>query len=150
MTATSTGRLTRAAVATAAPAPAPARRGPARRETPLRVAPKPGRRSLLSLLGTTALGLLFLAVLGIVVFQTLLVQTQSRLDELNGRIEAQEQLADQHRLQLAELEAPGRIVDEATQRLGMVEPSEVLYLRHEPADDEAARLAPEEPHAGVQ
>lgn len=148
---TATGRLTRAAVATAAPSPAPApeRRAPARRESPLRVAPKPGRRSLLSLLGTTALGLLFLAVLGIVVFQTLLVQTQSRLDELNGQIETQEHLADQHRLQLAELEAPGRIVDEATQRLGMVEPSEVLYLRHEPADDEAARLAPEEP-AGVQ
>lgn len=133
----SVGPSSHATATAPAPAPRPKEQAPARRPG-LRIAAVPGRRSLWRIFGTATLVLLFAAVLGVVVFQTLLVQTQSRLDELDAQMAVQEQLADQHRLELAELEAPGRIVQVATERLGMVPPSEVLYLPHEPGDDAAA------------
>lgn len=131
------------ALSGAAPAVAPARRsrpgGPR-----LRVAATATGRSAVSVVGTVALGLLFLSVLGVVVFQALLVQTQSHLDELERQVRVEEERADDLRLRLAELRSPERIVAEAQARLGMVAPDEVLYLQSDPGDDAAAQLDPSE------
>jgi hypothetical protein len=74
-------------------------------------------------------------VLAISVSQALQVQTQDRLDELQGQIVVQQQLAEAQRLELAELQSPVRIVDTATDRLGMLPPDEIVYLRSDPDDD---------------
>lgn len=86
------------------------------------------------------MGLLFACVLGIAVFQALLVQTQSRIDDISDAAVAEEMRAERLRVELAALESPSRIVTEAQERLGMVPPDEVLYLQHEPD-------APSEPEA---
>lgn len=121
---------------------------PARRSRPgmprLRVAAASSGRSAASVIGTVALGLLFLSVLGVVVFQALLVQTQSHLDDLEEQVRVEEARADDLRLRLAELQSPARIVAEARERLGMIPPDEVLYLQNDPADDAAATLDPAE------
>lgn len=114
---------------------------PRRRDRPgaprLRVAAvRPARRSLLSTAGPVLLGLLFVAVLGVVVFQALLVQTQSRLDDLDDRIAAEQQRADDLRVELAARQSPERIVAEAHD-LGFVAPEEILYLQHDLEHDRA-------------
>ncbi|MCX7620959.1 MAG: hypothetical protein N2037_08980 [Acidimicrobiales bacterium] len=87
-------------------------------------------------------GLLFLAVLGVVVFQALLVQSQNRLDALNKRIGQEEAAAKALRLQIADAEAPSRIATAAKTRLGMVAPDEVIYLQRGPDDDQRAAYDP--------
>lgn len=130
----------RATQATAVPAPRPAARPGRPRLRLAEVAAE--RRSAAGVLGKVLLGLLFVAVFGVVVLQALLVQTQSRLDDLDGRIAAEHERADDLRLQLAELRSPARIVGEARDRLGMIQPEEVIYLQNDPEDDAAARLEP--------
>lgn len=95
--------------------------------------------SQLGRIGTLAAAALFLSVFGVVIFQTLLVQGQARLDNLNAKAAVeQERSRDLHR-QVADLEAPARIVDAARNRLGMVPPGSVGYLS--PSADDAARSA---------
>jgi cell division protein FtsL len=85
---------------------------------------------------TGSLIVLFVAVLLASASQALLVQSQDRLDDVQGEIYRQQAIAEQQRLQLAELQSPSRIVAVATERLGMVAPDEVVYL-HNGADDDA-------------
>jgi cell division protein FtsL len=75
-----------------------------------------------------ALSILFLVLFGLAVFHTVLIGAQGRLDELDAQIEAQQDRQLRLRLQLAELESPERIVDAATDDLGMVPPGEVVWL----------------------
>lgn len=82
------------------------------------------------------------AVLVVTASQALLVQGQDRLDELQGRISEEQRVAELQQLQLAELQAPGRIVSAATDRLGMVPPTDVVHLRSDPGDDEVIGVAP--------
>jgi cell division protein FtsL len=110
-------------------------------------AARPAGRSTISVAGPVLLGLLFVAVLGVVVFQTLLVQSQSRLDDLDVRIAAEQQRADDLRVELAALQSPERIAAEARARLGMVSPEEVLYIQHDP-DHDRAGTAPDGAGAG--
>ena len=91
------------------------RRGPAP-DRPLRLA-----------LWTTAV-LTGGTIFGAAAFHVLLVQSQFRLDRLNGQASEQQQRYEHLRLEVARLSAPGRIVDTAQQRLGMVAPPEVSYL----------------------
>lgn len=74
-------------------------------------------------------------VVGISTSQALLVQSQARLDSVTAEIARQETIAEQQRLELAELQSPERIVAAATERLGMVAPGEVVFLRHDANDD---------------
>lgn len=101
-------------------------------------------RSLAGVAGTVLFGLLLVAVLGVVVFQALLVQTQSRLDGLERDLVAEQRRADDLRLTVAELQSPERIAQAAEERLGMIEPGEVLYLQHDADDDARAVLTPDE------
>jgi cell division protein FtsL len=94
-------------------------------------------------IGTLTVLVLFASVFGVVVFQTLLVQGQARLDTLNKRT-AEEQIRSRElNRELADLGAPGRIVNVARDRLGMVAPTDVVYLQSSPEDDaKAAWTAP--------
>lgn len=120
--------MARTAAALAAPqrAPRPAPRRDAPRRPDLRVVPRPRRR--IRALGALVVVLVFGAAFALVVFQTILVQNQQRLDQLEERIDEETDRYQRNRLQIAELESPDHIVAEATQRLGMVPPPGVTYL----------------------
>jgi len=133
MTAVRTAQRTASRGQAAAPARAPGSQPSSARRLTVAQAPLPrfGNRLLLVAVGV----LLFVAVLAISISQALQVQTQDRLDELQGQIVVQQQLAEAQRLELAELQSPVRIVEAATERLGMVPPDEIVYLRSDPEDD---------------
>ena len=149
--------------ATTRPAPAPAAAAVARgavvperlieappRPRHLEVVP-PGARSPRAqrrrarLLASAAVAVVVAAVFGLVAFHVVLTQGQLQLDQLQGRATNAQATYDRLRLQVAELEAPERVVAEAQQRLGMVPPPGVTYLSPSgaavtpaPTDDEAA------------
>lgn len=64
----------------------------------------------------------------VVACQVTLVQGQERLDDLDARIAESADRYDQLRLDVAQLEAPERIVEAATTDLGMVSPPAITYL----------------------
>jgi cell division protein FtsL len=65
--------------------------------------------------------------IALVVCQVLLVQGQQRLDHLDTDMATADQHYDELRLQVAQLSAPDRIVDAATD-LGMAPPDTITYL----------------------
>ena len=118
----------------AAPAPAP-QRAPVRRRPPLEVVrPQPPRRSRIGVIGVIGTVVLFGVLFALVLFQTVMVQNQSRLDHLDTNIRDEQGRYQQLRLQVAQLESPARVVSEATQRLGMVPPPGTSYLTPSAAD----------------
>ncbi|MGZ4694954.1 MAG: septum formation initiator family protein, partial [Acidimicrobiales bacterium] len=79
-------------------------------------------------IGTLTAVALFVSVFGVVIFQTLIVQGQARLDNLNARAASEQERSRELHQQVADLEAPARIVEAARNRLGMVPPGSVVYL----------------------
>jgi cell division protein FtsL len=80
-------------------------------------------------LAFVATGLLLVASLfGVVICHAMLVTGQGRLDALEREVVEEQTRYQALRLEVAELEAPGRIVAEAQGRLGMVDPPEITYL----------------------
>lgn len=131
MTATATRTATRStAHATSRPAVRPdvAPKTPAR--PPLRVvdgreATRRRRRRGVAWMG---LGLLATGLLAVVTSHVILSQQHYELEQLERRAAISQRQYDQLRLDVARLEAPERIVEVATGRLGMVTPDEVTYL----------------------
>jgi cell division protein FtsL len=112
----------------AAPQP---RRTPATRERrpQLRVVDEPAARRLsLGVITTLVVGAVFAVLFGLVVFHTLLLQNQQRLDHLDAEVSDAKANYQSLRLQVAQLEAPQRIIDVATHKLGMVPPDGTTYL----------------------
>lgn len=101
----------------------------------------PSRRSFAGLVGTVSVALLFVCIFGVVVFQVLLVQTQSHLDDLGGSFATQEARADALDLEMANLESPERIVA-AAEGLGMITPNKIVHLESGLDDDALATLDP--------
>jgi cell division protein FtsL len=100
------------------------------------------RRSVAGIAGTVLASVLFASVFSVVTCQVLLIQAQSRLDDLDARIDAQV-TEDKHlRHEIATLQSPERIVNEATDRLGMVTTADadIGYLQPQPSDEERAAL----------
>jgi cell division protein FtsL len=128
----------------AAPArrPAPGVRPAAQPKRPqLKVVDAPGRR--LGAIGVLGAALLFGLLFGLVIFHTVLVQNQQHLDKLQVQIRDAQAQYQAQRLQVAQLESPARIVDEATARLGMVTPPGTTYLAPSPsAAAEVGGVAP--------
>jgi hypothetical protein len=125
---TSTVLATRAAVAPA-PEREPRRADPNERgERPaLRVVPStPARRSVGPVVFLAGLAL-FGSLFGLAVFHAMLVQSQSSLDELDAEITTARAHREELRLDIAELEAPERILAEARDR-GMVPAEDVVVL----------------------
>lgn len=123
--------------ATRAPSARPARSraldAPATRPAPLRVVGPPdvaarkARRVnnvVVAVLGVLAFAGLFC----IVGLRVLLAQGQAPVDALEARVATAQAEHQRLRLELAELESPGRIVGEAQRRLGMAPPPVVVYL----------------------
>ncbi len=75
-----------------------------------------------------ALVVVFGSLLGIVVVQTFIVQNRVQLDAVNAELNIEREKNQQLRLEVIELEAPKRILDTATTRLGMVRPEQRAYL----------------------
>jgi cell division protein FtsL len=143
-----------AAVAVAAPAPRPARPAapPAARPRHLRVV-APSERLRHRLTPATAV-LATLAVFGVLlavaVAQTVLVQGQGRLDQLDAQLTVEQARYQELRLEVAQLESPERVVA-AAQAQGMVTPDDLVYLQPEATDHEATAGAgqPDPVVAGV-
>lgn len=91
--------------------------------------------------GGVLAGVLLFAVAA---FHAVLVSGQVRLDDLEAQVADAQARHASARLDVAELEAPERIVDEATSRLGMVTPPGVTYLA-----PSGAVAAPSEPAPGA-
>jgi len=128
------------ALAAALPDRAP-NRGDDRPE--LRVVAPAARRRRTWQVGTVAGGLLFLAMFAIVGAQTLIVQQQRHIDDVNGRIAAAEQDAEELKIDLAELQSPERIIGEAKDKLGMLPAPSPVYLQPRADDDARAAEVPE-------
>jgi len=118
------------------------RPGPADERPELDVvrAASPRRRSWQ--VGTLAGAVLFLALFAIAGAQALIVQRQQHLDAVDARIEAAEQEAEQLRDDIAELQSPERIKEEAIERLGMVQAPPPVYLQPTEGDDARAAELP--------
>jgi cell division protein FtsL len=125
---------TRRAVAVPQPRRAPATR---ERRPQLRVVEEPARRSLsLGVITVLVVGGVFALLFGLVVFHTMLLQNQQRLDRITKQVSEEQARYQSSRLKVAQLESPQRIIDEATHRLGMVPPDGTTYLT--PAADAVA------------
>ena len=115
------------------------RRMPATRERrpQLRVVDEPQPRRLnLGVVTALVVAAVFAVLFGLVVFHTLLLQNQQRLDHLDAQVSDAQAKYQSLRLQVAQLEAPQRIIDVATHKLGMVPPDGTTYLT--PAADTGA------------
>ncbi len=135
MTAASTARAPRRVV------PAPDPRHPDVAPDLRVVTPRRQRRSWQ--VGTLAAVVVFVALFAVAGFQTLIVSSQKRLDEIDRGIVAATAEAQQLENQLAELKSPQRITEEAVQRLGMLSPPGVAYLIPGPDDDVRAGEVPD-------
>jgi cell division protein FtsL len=128
----------------AAPAPARARRAPiTKKAAPARVPPADRRhlqvvtdarlvaqrrrrrlRGLVILTGVVMAASLF----SLAAFHAMLAKAQADLDKVEEQVSDAQARYETLRLDVAELEAPDRIVREAQERLGMVPPPGVTYL----------------------
>src|SRR5207247_6346194 len=105
------------------------------RRPQLRVVEQPtARRISLGVVTVLVVGAIFAILFGLVVFHTLLLQNQQRLDRLDAQVSDEQARYQTLRLQVAQLESPQRIIDVATQKLGMVPPDGTTYLTPAPGD----------------
>ena len=125
------------------PRPVPIRRPPLRLVDDSRVvrAARQRRRRRLLAVAAVSAGLAFVALAAA---HAHLVTNQDHIDELRRQVEEAQVRHQELRLQVASLEAPSRIVEVATERLGMVPAETVTPL---PA---AHPTAPAVPAAAVQ
>jgi cell division protein FtsL len=107
------------------------RRTPATRERrpQLRVVHEPAPRQIsLAVITVLVVGGIFAMLFGLVVVHTMLLQNQQRLDKLDQQVSDAQGEYQARRLEVAQLEAPQRIIDVATHKLGMVPPDGTTYL----------------------
>jgi hypothetical protein len=90
-----------------------------------RAARRANRRRLAFSLGIAGAAAVCLAL---VALHVLIAENQFRLDQLHDRATADQVAYEKLRLQVAQLEAPARIVSEAEGKFGMVQPGSVTYL----------------------
>lgn len=115
------------------------RRGAGARARHLRVV-GPVRRTLgLSpRAGVVLTVLAFVALFAVAVCHALLIESQAALDELDEAVAAEQARYEELRLEVAQLESPDRIKAEATERLGMVPPEDIVWLTPDEAAPEGA------------
>ncbi len=92
-------------------------------------------------------GIVIVALFTLAAMHALLIGGQLRLDQSERAVASETEEIRALRLRVAELESPGRVLDVARDRLGMVEPSEVGYLLPgtiDTGDEEPVRVAPAE------
>jgi len=130
-----------------------------RRSTALRApqeSTREGLRSRLRLVDRTAperrrIGLIAgVAVVVVFLFaiaaaQTLIISEQAHIDRVNNRIAEAETLAEQLRVELAQLQSPQNITTAATTKLGMIPSPTPVYLQPKLTDDARAGEMPPAP-----
>ena len=87
-----------------------------------------GRRARARVLAFLVPVVVAVALFGLVASHVALTQGQFELQRLRGRARSEQARYERLRLQVAELESPGRVVAAAQERLGMVPPPGVTYL----------------------
>lgn len=120
------------AVGVAPPLVAPRPRPELRVVDPDELSPAARRRRARVLAGAVAV-VVVASLFGVTVFHTVLVADQGDIDALHGRVAEQQARYERLRLEVAQLESPERIVQEARERLGMVPAAGVVYLTPSPA-----------------
>jgi cell division protein FtsL len=123
-----------------------------RRDRHLRVVP-PNRRAgsglrLSPRAGVILTVLLFAALFAVAVSHALLIEGQAKVDDLDQQVAAEQARYEELRREVAELEAPQRILGEATGRLGMVPAGDPVWLSPDepaPAGDLPDDPPPESP-----
>lgn len=125
----------------AEPASRPGRRPEPGRRPPLRIVPPPEsrarrlarRRARITTFVLVALtfGVMFVSVS----LRIMQAQDQVNIDSLESAVNQAQTDNQRLRLEVARLESPQRIVDEARARLGMVPPATVTYLAAVPTPD---------------
>lgn len=132
-----------AVILTAEPAPRP-RRSPGRH---LRPVEKPTKKRSPAVPAIVGSGIVLVALFALAAMHALLIGGQLQLDDLRREQASESEEVRRLRLEVAELEAPDRVLEVARDRLGMVDPGEVGYLLPVgvPGGDEApVRVAPAE------
>jgi cell division protein FtsL len=117
----------RVAAGVAAPKRAPAREVERDERPDLQVVPAGRSRIGVGLVVGLAVVALFASLLGLAVFHTMLVESQSELDALDAEIQAAEDRTEDLRVEITEAEAPEHILEEAN-RMGMVPAGDVVVL----------------------
>ncbi|WP_436795646.1 FtsB family cell division protein [Actinospongicola halichondriae] len=108
--------------------PAPDRRPRRRAGRHLRPVEKPTKRRSPAVPVVVGAGIVIVALFALAAMHALLIGGQLRLDDLRREQASESEQVRQLRLEVAELEAPDRVLDVARDRLGMVDPGEVGYL----------------------
>lgn len=122
---------------TFAPRPQPLRRtaapsAPTRPHLRLVGSGEPGERRTTRLLTGALVVATFAGLFAIVALRVMLAQGQVDIDRLAASVEVEQAVRQDLRLTVAELEAPAQVVAAARQRLGMITPVTVTYLRPAP------------------
>ena len=86
------------------------------------------RRARARVMGLLVVIVVAAALFGLVTSHVALTQGQYRLEDMRNTAEVEQARYERLRLQVAELESPGRIVAAAQERLGMVPPPGITYL----------------------
>jgi len=103
-------------------------RGNATRRRSTRKTASTGERRGDVVFSVVAVVVVFGSLLGTVVVQTFIVQNRVKLDAVTAQLNVERERNQELRLQVIELEAPKRIIDTASENLGMVRPEQRTYL----------------------
>jgi cell division protein FtsL len=108
----------------------PAHPEPAQAERHLRLVEREARRKTNRRHAIVSAAIAGIAVvcLALVALHVLIAENQFRLDRLEQQASVQQERYEKLRLEVAQLEAPARIVSVAEGRLGMRQPGSVIYL----------------------
>ena len=120
---------------------------PRRRAPELRPVGRPGARRSPAVPVLVGAGIVIAALFALAVMHALLIGGQLRLDGMQREVASETEEIRRLRLQVAELEAPHRVLAVARERLGMVQPAEVGYLAPagvQTGDDDRVRVEPAE------
>jgi cell division protein FtsL len=132
-----------------APQPAPAPRRPHLRVVPPPARPKVGqavrRRRTGAVLGV-AMVVVFGSLLASAMFHGMLVSGQSDLDRIDAQIQEERTALAQEKLELANLQSPARIAEEAA-RLGMVPSEQQHWVTPGSTDDPIVTGSADDPEA---
>ena len=101
---------------------------PRRRPPELRPVGRPGARRSPAVPVLVGAGIVIAALFALAVMHALLIGGQLQLDGMQREVASETEEIRRLRLQVAELEAPHRVLAVARERLGMVQPAEVGYL----------------------
>lgn len=109
-------------------APEPDKRPRRRAGRHLRPVERPSKKRSPAVPAIVGAGIVIVALFALAAMHALLIGGQLRLDDLRREHASESEQVRRLRLEVAQLEAPDRVLEVARDRLGMVDPGEVGYL----------------------